>query len=108
MSKQEIRPALKNPRHEAFAQAHACGMSASAAEENACRSRSSKGQPEQNYHAAERGVADMGECPPGMSTDRVDNDGTYEPGKCRWTDKKTQANNRRSSRCKEIANGHAA
>ncbi len=35
MSKQEIRPALKNPRHEAFAQAHARGMSASAAEENA-------------------------------------------------------------------------
>jgi len=31
MSKQEIRPALKNPRHEAFAQAHARGMSASAA-----------------------------------------------------------------------------
>ena len=28
-------PALKNPRHEAFAQAHARGMSASAAEENA-------------------------------------------------------------------------
>src|SRR5204863_3881119 len=31
MSKQEIRPALKNPRHEAFAQAVARGMSASAA-----------------------------------------------------------------------------
>src|SRR6516225_10061843 len=30
MSKQEIRPALKNPRHEAFAQALARGMSASA------------------------------------------------------------------------------
>ena len=31
MSKQEIRPALKNPRHEAFAQTLARGMSASAA-----------------------------------------------------------------------------
>src|SRR5262249_24356145 len=31
MSKQEIRPALKNPSHEAFAQALARGMSASAA-----------------------------------------------------------------------------
>src|SRR5262252_5451198 len=31
MSKQEIRPALKNPRHEAFAQALARGTSAAAA-----------------------------------------------------------------------------
>jgi hypothetical protein len=31
MSKQEIRPALKNPRHEAFAQSLAAGMSAAAA-----------------------------------------------------------------------------
>lgn len=42
-------------------------------------------------------LTDMGECPDGYQIDRIDNNGNYEPGNCRWVSRTTNCRNRRNT-----------
>lgn len=43
-------------------------------------------------------LADMGDCPPGITLDRIDNTRGYEPGNCRWATMREQGNNKSDNR----------
>lgn len=65
-------------------------------------------QPWQNNYAAFRDwvASNLGSRPEGLTLDRINNDGNYEPGNMRWATMKQQSNNRTKRERSQCKYGH--
>lgn len=51
----------------------------------------------ERWGSFENFLADMGEAPLGLTIDRIDNDGDYRPGNCRWATRAQQVESKRGN-----------
>lgn len=56
----------------------------------------------QEWSSFERFLADMGERPPGLSLDRINNDAGYSKENCRWATRSEQQRNNSNTRVLEL------
>lgn len=51
----------------------------------------------ERWHCLRNFLADMGQRPKGLWLERIDNNGNYEPGNCKWATPKEQMRNKRNN-----------